>query len=39
MGRRGGWMRKFGIAVLSVGAAAGLIELTAFFRVRRLRIG
>ncbi|HZF12371.1 MAG TPA: alpha/beta fold hydrolase [Thermoanaerobaculia bacterium] len=34
---RRGWTRKFGIAVLSVGAAAALIELTAFLRVRRLR--
>jgi len=34
---RSGWRRKFGIAILSVGAAAGLLELTAFVRVRRLR--
>ena len=34
---RSGWIRKIGIAVLSIGAAAGLIELTAAVRVRRLR--
>ena len=31
------WSRRIGTAIVSIGAVAGLIEVTAFVRVRRLR--